>query len=101
MATDDLEYEYDPGRALWRPGRRTFLFMFGAAVAGTILKPTLAQVQAVAGPPGRPPMVDPRLLFWATITELHGDLTLTRELGLEPFGQCGLRARTIDLKEPF
>lgn len=29
--------EYDPDRALWVPGRRSFLFLTGAALAGTIL----------------------------------------------------------------
>ena len=28
---------YDPERALWRPGRRSFLFMFGAAVVAPSL----------------------------------------------------------------
>lgn len=32
---------YDPERALWRPGRRSFLFMFGAA----IVAPSLPDVQ--------------------------------------------------------
>lgn len=32
---DDLEY--DPERKLWRPGRRSFLFMLGAAAVGAVL----------------------------------------------------------------
>ena len=43
---DDLEY--DPESGLWRPGRRTFIFMLGAAMAGTVLGP---QGEVVAGPP--------------------------------------------------
>lgn len=31
------EFEYDPERSLWRPGRRSFLFMFGAAVVGAMM----------------------------------------------------------------
>lgn len=81
------DFEYDPERALWRPGRRTFLFMLGGALAGTILKPEPALVQAVVGPPGRPPMIDPQLLWRATTAELGGDDRLSRELGLKPFRQ--------------
>lgn len=29
--------EYDPERALWRPGRRSFLFLLGGAMAGTMV----------------------------------------------------------------
>jgi hypothetical protein len=31
------EYEYDPERALWRPGRRSFLFMSGIALMGALV----------------------------------------------------------------
>lgn len=31
------DYEYDEERALWRPGRRSFLFMLGGAVAGLVV----------------------------------------------------------------
>jgi hypothetical protein len=41
------EMEYDPERKLWRPGRRTFLFMLGGALAGTILKPGPELVRGV------------------------------------------------------
>ena len=33
--TDD--YEYDEERAIWRPGRRSFLFMLGGAMAGILV----------------------------------------------------------------
>ena len=32
-----VEAEYDPERALWVSGRRSFLFMFGAAAVGTLM----------------------------------------------------------------
>jgi hypothetical protein len=38
-------FEYDPERALWKPGRRSFLFMLGAAVVA----PMLPEVTAVSG----------------------------------------------------
>lgn len=31
------EDEFDPEHGLWRPGRRRFLFLFGAAAAGTVV----------------------------------------------------------------
>ena len=34
MSDDD---ELDPETGLWRPGRRTFVFMLGGALAGTVL----------------------------------------------------------------
>ena len=78
------DFEYDPERALWRPGRRTFLFMLGGALAGTLLKPSPALVQAVLAPT-RGHFVDPRALWQATCRELGGDDSLSRELGLKPF----------------
>jgi hypothetical protein len=33
--TDELEY--DPERKLWRPGRRSFLFMLGSAIGGLVV----------------------------------------------------------------
>lgn len=30
-------FEFDPERALWKPGRRSFLFMFGAALVAPML----------------------------------------------------------------
>ena len=30
-------FEFDPERALWRPGRRVFVFMLGGAVAGALV----------------------------------------------------------------
>ena len=30
------DFEYDPDRALWKPGRRSFLFMFGAALVASM-----------------------------------------------------------------
>lgn len=81
------DFEYDPERALWRPGRRSFLFLMGGALVGTILEPGPALVEAatVRAPRGRVPYVDPRRLWEATMRELHGDDSLTRELGMEPF----------------
>ena len=32
-----MNHEYDPDRALWVPGRRSFLFLTGEALAGTVL----------------------------------------------------------------
>ena len=34
-------FEYDEERLLWKPGRRSFLFMFGAATAALITDPAL------------------------------------------------------------
>jgi len=31
------EFEYDPEKTLWRPGRRSFLSMMGAAFAGLVV----------------------------------------------------------------
>ncbi len=31
------DFDYDPEKALWKPGRRSFLFMFGAAAVGSLL----------------------------------------------------------------
>ena len=33
--TEDLEY--DPEKGLWRPGRRSFLFMLGSAIGGLMV----------------------------------------------------------------
>lgn len=30
-------FDYDPERKVWVPGRRTFIFMLGGALAGTLL----------------------------------------------------------------
>ena len=45
------EFDYDPEKALWKPGRRSFLFMFGAAAVGSLLPApsfTLTQQKTVA-----------------------------------------------------
>lgn len=43
MVTD---FAYDPERALWRPGRRSFLFMFGAAAVGSLVPaPGMSQLR--------------------------------------------------------
>jgi len=47
MNNDD--FEYDPERAIWKPGRRTFLFMLGAAAAGTIVSQVTKTVVVVPG----------------------------------------------------
>lgn len=36
-----MAFEFDPERALWKPGRRSFLFMFGAA----LVAPSLVEVK--------------------------------------------------------
>ena len=36
------EFECDPERALWKPGRRSFLFMFGAALLAPSLPSRLS-----------------------------------------------------------
>ena len=45
-------FEYDPEKALWKPGRRSFIFMLGTATAG-ILMPSIVgsnpQLAFVAG----------------------------------------------------
>ena len=41
------DLEYDPERKLWRPGRRSFLFMLGAA-AGGLLVPKLPLVSELS-----------------------------------------------------
>lgn len=76
-------FEYDPERALWRPGRRTFLFMLGTAVAGAFMPGAAAEDAVIQPVVTRPPMVDPRELWRATLRELDGDPSMSRELGLK------------------
>lgn len=38
---------YDPERLLWRPGRRSFLFMFGAAILAPSLPDVVTQEQVL------------------------------------------------------
>ena len=65
MKTDD--FEYDPERALWRPGRRTFLFMLGGALAGTIL-------------PGKDPVAEAVVRAMTEKTELSAHEMVMAEL---------------------
>lgn len=44
------DYELDPERLLWRPGRRSFLFLIGAATASLLLE---NQVVAATRMPGK------------------------------------------------
>ena len=43
MALTDIvgmnDFDYDPEKALWRPGRRSFLFLMGTAAVGVMLPP--------------------------------------------------------------
>lgn len=34
-----IDFEYDPEKALWRPGRRAFIFLMGTAAVGAMLPP--------------------------------------------------------------
>ena len=81
-------FEYDPERALWRPGRRTFLFMLGGALAGTLLPgDEVVGVDLASGPDitVRAAFIDPRKVWRATMREIGGDPSMSRELGLQPF----------------
>ncbi len=83
------EFEWDPERALWRPRRRVFVFMLGGAVAGALVPPgrvlTEEMIVHACEQGVRNRMLDPRLVWRATMAELHGDNRLTRELGMPVF----------------
>ena len=96
-------FEFDPERALWRPGRRVFVFMLGGAVAGALVPAAepvsvieyLAEIAPAGLPRPRVPYVDPRKLWQATMQELHGNDSLSRELGLETFRDAASRRAAL------
>jgi hypothetical protein len=46
---NEEDFEYDPERALWKPGRRTFILMLGTAAIGTLVTPVTNISVAVPG----------------------------------------------------